>query len=126
MSEATSVEQLGRLLVTGLFGKGTDYDKFAWGPFREGVDMARLYGSAEAGPSAALLRYAPGAKVPTHLHRGMEHILVVAGAQRDDHGSYEAGSLLIHGPGTMHSVASEQGCIVLAIWSGPVEIIDDR
>lgn len=126
MSEVPSAEQLGRLLVKGLFGTGSDYDKFAWGPFREGVDMARLYGSTEGGPSAALLRYAPGAKVPVHLHRGMEHILVLTGAQRDDHGSYEAGSLLIHGPGSTHSVASEQGCVVLAIWSAPVEILDPQ
>lgn len=124
MSEAPSVEQLGRLAISGLFGNGTDYDKFEWRFFREGVDMARLYGSAQAGPSAALLRYAPGASVPVHLHRGIEHILVLSGAQRDEDGVYEAGSLLIHGPDTMHSVASEHGCIALAIWLEPVEILE--
>jgi len=123
VNEAAGVEQLGRLLIGGLFGTGTDYDKFAWSFFRPGIEMARLYGSAEGGPSAALLRYAPGAKVPVHLHRGIEHILVLSGGQRDDHGSYEAGSLLIHGPGTTHSVASEQGCVALAIWLEPVQIL---
>lgn len=123
MSEAPKVEQLQRLAIVGLLGTGSDYDKFAWGPFREGVDMVLLYGSADGGPSAALLRYAPGAKVPVHLHRGIEHILVLSGSQRDEDGVYEVGSLLIHGPQTTHSVASDHGCIVLAIWLAPVEIL---
>lgn len=114
---------LERRLITRLFGADTDFDRFAWTPFREGVEIARLYGEGAGGPSAALLRYAPGARVPAHVHHGMEHILVLAGAQSDAHGSYGAGSLLIHGPGTSHSVTSEGGCVVLAIWEKPVEIL---
>lgn len=117
-----SASALSRLVVSGLFGAGTDFERFDWQPFREGVDMVRLYGGADGGPSAALLRYAPGATVPRHLHRGNEHILVLRGAQRDEQGVYEAGTLLAQGAGTQHSVASEQGCIVLAIWFAPVEI----
>jgi anti-sigma factor ChrR (cupin superfamily) len=113
-----------RQLFSGLFGESTDFDRFAWGPFREGVEIARLYGDGESGPSAALLRYAPGARVPVHVHHGMEHILVLAGAQSDGHGTYEVGSLLIHGPGSSHSVSSEAGCVVLAIWEQPVEILE--
>lgn len=111
-----------RLVVSGLFGAATDFDRFDWQFFREGVEMARLYGAADGGPSAALLRYAPGAKVPVHLHRGNEHILVLRGSQRDERGEYQPGTLLMHGEGTQHSVASDQGCIVLAIWFAPVEI----
>jgi anti-sigma factor ChrR (cupin superfamily) len=84
--------------------------------------MARLYGGGDGGPTAALLRYAPGARVPAHLHRGNEHILVLRGSQRDEQGTYEAGTLLAHGVGTGHSVSSDVGCIVLAIWFAPVEI----
>lgn len=119
---ADKPELLQRLVVSGLFGAATDFDRFDWQFFREGIEIVRLYGGGDHGPSAALLRYAPGAKVPVHLHRGNEHILVLRGSQRDDHGSYEAGTLLMHGEGTHHSVASEQGCIVLAIWFAPVEI----
>lgn len=114
-----------RLLVSKLFGKGTDFDRFAWAPFREGIEIARLYGDGTSGPSAALLRYAAAAKVPVHVHQGMEHIIVLAGAQSDADGTYEVGSLLIHGPGTSHSVTSEAGCIVLAIWEQPVEILGE-
>ncbi|HEX6240864.1 MAG TPA: cupin domain-containing protein [Polyangiales bacterium] len=113
---------LERLVVSGLFGPGTDFDRFAWRPFHEGVEIARLYGGGDGGPAAALLRYAPGARVPHHLHRGNEHILVLRGSQRDERGTYDAGTLLAHGVGTGHSVASDGGCIVLAIWFAPVEI----
>ena len=122
MSEADVKPALARLVVSGLFGASTDFDRFDWRPFREGVEMARLYGGEDLGPSAALLRYAPGARVPNHLHRGNEHILVLRGSQRDEAGSYEAGTLLAHGTGTHHSVTSEEGCIVLAIWCAPVAI----
>lgn len=122
MSAAGAGPELSRLVVSGLFGAATDFDRFEWQFFREGVEIARLYGGGDEGCSAALLRYAPGAKVPVHLHRGNEHIIVLRGSQRDEDGVYEAGSMLIHGAGTQHSVASDQGCIVLAIWFAPVEI----
>jgi anti-sigma factor ChrR (cupin superfamily) len=122
LSENGAKPGLERLVVSGLFGPATDFDRFEWGPFREGIEMARLYGSGDEGCSAALLRYAPGAKVPVHLHHGNEHIIVLRGSQRDEDGVYEAGTMLVHGQGTHHSVASDQGCIALAIWFAPVEI----
>jgi len=71
----------------------------------------------------ALLRYAPGASVPSHVHHGIEHIIVLEGSQRDEGGEHRAGSILVHGPTTRHSVSSETGCVVLAIWERPVEIL---
>jgi anti-sigma factor ChrR (cupin superfamily) len=125
VSEVPRAETLDRLFIANLFGEGVDFDRFAWRFFREGVEIARLYGEGASGPSAALLRYAPGAKVPVHVHHGMEHILVLAGSQADADATYEAGSMLIHGPGTSHDVFSEQGCVVLAIWEKPVEILGE-
>jgi anti-sigma factor ChrR (cupin superfamily) len=55
-----------------------------------------------------------------HLHQGYEHILVLSGSQRDQNGTSVAGTLTINGPGTRHSVVSEAGCIVLAIYEKPV------
>lgn len=112
-----------RLSIADLFGPDVDWTRFPWQPFREGVELARLYGDAERGASMALLRYAPGARVPKHLHRGLEHILVLMGSQHDEGGEHRAGSILVHGPGTTHSVASDEGCVVLAIWEQPVELL---
>jgi predicted ChrR family anti-sigma factor len=99
-----------------------DPTQIHWQPFRPGVEIARLYGGAENEASAALLRYEPNARVPRHTHQGYEHILVLSGSQRDDHGVYEAGSLVISQPGSSHAIVSEQGCLVLAIWERPVAI----
>lgn len=96
-------------------------DTLLWQPFRPGVEIYRLYGDTE-GPSAALLRYVPGAQVPHHDHTGYEHIFVLSGSQRDRHQTYPAGSLVINAPGTDHAVASDEGCLVLVIWERPVAI----
>jgi anti-sigma factor ChrR (cupin superfamily) len=110
----------GRILLRGLFGAEQDFSRYEFEPFRDGVEIARIYGDGRSGPAAALLRYAPGAVVPAHDHPGYEHIFVLSGSQRDDHGTYGPGSCLIHEPGTHHSVASADGCIVLALWYSPV------
>lgn len=114
---------LERLSIKNLWGPSADWSRFPWQPFREGVEIARLYETPDEGPSMALLRYAPGASVPKHIHHGMEHILVLEGGQRDEGGEHTVGSILVHGPDTSHSVSSEQGCVVLAIWERPVELL---
>ncbi|MCG6971285.1 MAG: cupin domain-containing protein [Gammaproteobacteria bacterium] len=95
--------------------------KFHWQPFRQGVEIYRLYGDETNGPAAALLKYDPGADIPLHHHTGYEHILVLAGSQSDDQAEYDQGTLIISKPGSGHSVTSTSGCIVLAIWNSPVE-----
>jgi anti-sigma factor ChrR (cupin superfamily) len=128
-SRASSPDQ--RIVLRQLF------DAFALGehgkfvPLRPGVEILPLYGMAEDGvarsvtePSAALLRYAPGASVPAHNHAGYEHIFVLQGSQRDDHGEYLRGTCVISPPGSHHAVTSEHGCLVLAIWNHSVEMLD--
>jgi anti-sigma factor ChrR (cupin superfamily) len=111
-----------RLLITSLFAGPLMPERFKWEPFRPGVEISRIYGGESGASSAALLRYAAGASVPRHVHGGHEHIIVLQGSQRDEHGSYPTGSMLVHRPGTNHRVESPEGCIVLAIWERPVEI----
>lgn len=89
-------------------------------PFREGVEICRLITGE---PEVALLRYQPGAKIPLHLHNGLETILVLDGSQSDEHGEYSAGTLATNPAGSRHSVASEQGCVVLIQWTKPVKIL---
>ena len=116
--------ELGRLVLSDLFGPRQDFTRYEWAPFRPGVEISRIYGGGagdpEGGPAAALLRYAPGAHVPGHDHTGFEHIIVLQGSQQDERGTYAAGSCMIHARGTGHNVASEEGCVVLALWYSPV------
>jgi anti-sigma factor ChrR (cupin superfamily) len=94
-----------------------------WTPFREGIEIYRLYGDGKTGPGTALLRFRPGARIPLHEHTGYEHILVLAGSQVDENGSAGNGSLIVNPPHTRHSVFSEHGCIVLAIYEKPVAFL---
>ena len=110
-----------RAVLRDLFGPEQDFSGFAWQAFRDGIEIVRLYGDGVTGASAALLRYAPGARLAAHQHVDYEQIIVLSGSQRDEHGSYPAGTCLIHGPGTGHHVASDEGCVVLAIWNSPVQ-----
>lgn len=88
--------------------------------FREGVEICRL---VKGEPELALLRYAPGAGVPRHMHQGLETILVLEGSQSDEYGHYGTGSIVANPEGTVHSVKSEEGCVVLIQWAKPVKIL---
>lgn len=90
-------------------------------PFREGVEICHLW---QGGPDVALLRYAAGARIPRHRHRGLETILVLSGSQSDETGHFPAGSVVFNPEGSVHSVWSDDGCTVLIQWEKPVEFID--
>lgn len=102
------------------------HGQIRWQPFASGVEIYRLYGDGVTGPTAALLRFRPGGRVALHEHVGYEHILVLEGSQVDESNRASAGSLIIHPPGTSHSILSETGCIVLAIYEKPVRFLDGR
>lgn len=107
-----------------LLQRAAQPERLDWRPLRPGIEFHALYGQPGQGPAAALLRYAPGARVPSHRHGGFEHILVLQGSQRDAAGVYPAGTLLVSPPGSRHAVTSDEGCLVLAIWAGPLEFSD--
>jgi anti-sigma factor ChrR (cupin superfamily) len=97
--------------------------KKGWESLRPGVDLLPLAGTAKDGPRAALLRYAPGARIPQHRHRGFEVIYVLSGAQSDERGTYSAGTLVVNREGGDHHVWSDAGCLVLIVWERPVEFV---
>jgi anti-sigma factor ChrR (cupin superfamily) len=116
--------KLSQALVLVASDLATKAETLTWTPFRPGVERHLIYDVGDDGPSAALLRYAPGSSVPPHQHTGYEHILVLAGAQEDERGRYAAGTVVINPPGTGHHVRSPEGCLVLAIWNRPVRFVD--
>lgn len=110
------------ILLQDIFRIASEPERLAWQAFREGIDIYPIYKSKE-GCSAAFIRYAPGAVLPAHEHMGYEHIIVLAGEQRDEQHSYPAGTLVISPPATSHSIVSQHGCVVLAIWQKPVTFL---
>lgn len=123
----TEMDNADPLVLTDLFAEHSNtaakFDRYDWQPFRQGVEICRLYGKQDSGPAAALLRYAPGAVVPRHTHTGYENILILAGSQHDEHREYGAGTLVVSPPQSNHVITSPNGCIVLAIWQSPVEFV---
>jgi len=112
------------ITLTGLNNLIETQHQLDWQFFKEGIEILPLTYHTDGKPASALLRYQAGANVPRHKHPGYEHIFVLEGSQRDENGLYQKGSLLISPPGSYHSVTSEQGCIVLAIWEKTVEFVD--
>ncbi len=113
----------GVILLRDLFSVADWAPRLSWRPFLRGVDIHSLY-LRESGARAALLRFQPGARVPLHEHVGFEHILVLSGSQIDENSRADQGTLVINPPGTVHSVLSEQGCVVLAIYEKPVRFLE--
>jgi|ERR1700751_4564540 anti-sigma factor ChrR (cupin superfamily) len=110
--------------IKDLFQISDRQDEIPWISYKEGVEIFRLYGDGITGPTAALLRYRKAGEVPMHEHSGYEHIVVLSGSQEDEHGIFNAGSLVIHAPGSRHKVRSGAGCIVLAIYEKPVRFLE--
>jgi anti-sigma factor ChrR (cupin superfamily) len=114
----TPVIELGKL-----FDIARNQDDYPWEPFRDGVDIFRIYGDGISGPAAALLRYRETAPIPPHVHEGYEHIFILCGSQQDADGTVEAGTLRVHPPGTFHAGTGSAGCILLAIYEKPVRFL---
>lgn len=112
------------LVIQGLFEPDKLLERFEWQPLAEGVFAASIYASGDHSARASLLHYLPGAQVGSHLHAGFEHILILQGSQQDGDATYEAGTLVIHKPGTSHTLYSPKGCIALGVWEKPVEFVD--
>jgi len=110
-----------RMELKELFRIAENANAIPWQTFHDGVDIYRLYGDGASGPTAALIRYRAAGKIPMHEHQGYEHILVLSGSQRDQNGTAIAGTLTINAPGTRHSIVSDAGCMVLAIYEKPVK-----
>jgi anti-sigma factor ChrR (cupin superfamily) len=118
------MQSLSRPLVFPDLANIATGPELKWEPFRPGIEIVRLYNTPGGGASA-FLRYAPGARLERHMHRGWEHVLVLSGSQTDDTGHYQTGAMLVHPPGSSHAVSSDEGCIVLAIWEKPVTFVSE-
>ena len=108
-----------RIVLHQLVARAKEPD-FPWIKMRPGVDIHRIYGDGQSGPSAALLRYAPGATLPHHRHTGYEHLTILEGSQVDQFGVYAAPCFIVNPPDSSHDVCSPDGCLVLVVWQEPV------
>lgn len=99
-----------------------------WVPYtangRIKTDIVHLYQGPEVdGPSAALVRYQPGARTQRHLHPGYELIFVLDGVLHNDAGAHPAGTLEVCPPDSEHALWSDEGCTFLVVWEKPVQTV---
>ena len=84
---------------------------------RKGVEIFTIFSLVDQdpqGPDAAILRYEAGAFVALHEHMGYEMVLVLTGDYIENGVTFLPGSLVLRSPGTFHTMASENGCTILA------------
>lgn len=92
-----------------------------WQPFSPGVEVFPLCTSDDGTLKAALMRNAPGAEVPEHVHQGYEFILVLSGSETDARATYHAGDFIANPPGSRHRLHSDTGNTVLIVWEAPIQ-----
>lgn len=79
-------------------------------PGVERIMLDRIGG--EVARATSLVRYAPGASFPSHVHAGGEEILVLSGTFSDEMGDYPAGWYLRHPPGSAHRPSTAEGAVI--------------
>ncbi|HKB59897.1 MAG TPA: cupin domain-containing protein [Gallionellaceae bacterium] len=70
---------------------------------RDGEEVAR---------ATSIVRFAPGAGFPDHVHDLGEEIFVLEGIFSDESGDYGPGSYIRNSPGSSHAPHSRDGCLL--------------
>jgi anti-sigma factor ChrR (cupin superfamily) len=81
-----------------------------------GFDIVTLFENPSTGESTALMRVEAGARTGSHSHDLFEEIYVLDGEFSDEERTYQRGQYCVRSPGTLHTAASEKGCIVMLIY----------
>lgn len=96
--------------------EGLDFDQYQPN-LRKDIDIHVIFSLVdqdEQGPDMAILRYGPGAFVALHQHMGHELVLVLQGDYIENGVTFLPGSLIVRAPGSYHTMASINGCTILA------------
>ena len=91
----------------------TDWEQAGDGGFW----LKRLYENEEKGERTWLMRVDPGAFSPPHAHEDFEQVYVLEGTFFDDDRLLAAGDYCCRAPGAMHSAGSDEGALVLVMYT---------
>ena len=83
----------------------------------DGFWVKRLYENEERGERTWLMRIDPGAYSPPHAHEEFEQVYVMDGSFYDDDKLVKAGEFCARSPGAVHSAASDEGALMLVIYT---------
>ena len=87
--------------------------------------VATLFVDKDTGSITALIRMAPGARLPDHEHPLSEQSFVLEGVLEDDDGRCTAGDFVWRPAGSRHQAWSQGGCVVLGIFQVPNKFFEE-
>ena len=97
-----------------------DPDKLPWTKLRfAGVEAKVLMEDKATGLSTMLMRWAPGARLPDHVHTAIEQTYVISGSFADRDGVCRAGQYVWRRKGSRHDAWTDEGCLMLAFFIQP-------
>ena len=97
-----------------------DIDELPWEPTEfPGVEAKTLLVDHTTGLLTALMRMAPGARLPDHEHVRIEQTYVLEGHLVDAEGEVSAGNFVWRPAGSRHEAWSPQGGLMLAVFVKP-------
>lgn len=97
-----------------------DVQGLPWEPTRfPGIETKTLFIDKATGSVTALIKMAPGARLPDHEHPLSEQSFVIEGVLADDDGTCTAGNFVWRPAGSRHQAWSPEGCVVLGIFQVP-------
>ena len=83
----------------------------------DGFWVKRLYEDDARGECTWLMRIDAGACSPAHAHEAFEQVYVLDGSFYDDDRLVKAGEFCARSPGAVHSAASDEGAMMLVIYT---------
>ncbi len=87
---------------------------------KPGMRIRRLYEDAARGERTLLVELGPGVRSEPHAHEALEQIYVLEGSFHDGQRLLRAGDYCCRGPGAVHEGWTEEGALVLVIYTPDV------
>jgi anti-sigma factor ChrR (cupin superfamily) len=108
-----------------LASRYVDVGSIPWEATRfAGVEWKILMQDEERGLLTALMRWAPGARLPLHEHVEIEQTWVIEGSFEDHQGRCTAGNFVWRPKGSRHEAWTTEGCLLLAVFLKPNRFFD--
>jgi anti-sigma factor ChrR (cupin superfamily) len=91
-----------------------------------GIDWKILMKDEATGMFTALMRWAPGARLPLHEHAALEQTYVLSGSFSDHSGTCHAGQYVWRRQGSRHDAWTDEGALMLAFFLKPNTFFDQK
>ena len=88
-----------------------------WQPDGDKFWIKPIYENPARGERTLLMKIGAGARYPLHAHDETEQIYVLSGSFSDQDRTLKAGDYCCRAPGAIHSTDSDEGAVVLLVYS---------